>query len=245
MEIILLNYKVPCMSLKLYNQEEIYLNEEYKKLGDIIDDYNILMVEYIDVIPSEQYNLKKKESGINNFNNFIEDIKNKNSIITINNSKYKLDSCIISSVNYNNAHIISGITCNNKKYIIDSLDKYQKSSKINSQLYKYNYSVCKPLLYRWDLPFTFCITSKCKIDTNLNDSNFCYNLNESNVVLIYIKYESDSKESKSSSFYENSLISKDFKFNKIEKSIILKEIYQDLDYYTYEDIVNFILIYRI
>ena len=104
---------------------------------------------------------------------------------------------------------------------------------------------CKPLLYRWDLPLTFCITSKCDIDTNIKDSNFCYNLDESYIVLIYIKYESDSKESKSSSFDESSLISKDFKFNKIEKSIILKEIYQDLDYYTYEDIVNFILIYRI
>jgi hypothetical protein len=242
---ILLNYKVPCLFLEFYKQEELYLNEEYSNLGAIIDDYNILIVEHVAEIPSDKVNLKKKESGINNLNNLIKDLDDLKSIITINNTKYKLDSCIIAALNYDNTHVIAGITCNNKKYIIDSADKYKNYSKINSKLYKYNYAVCKPLLYDWDLPSTYCITPKCDIDTNMNDNNFCYNLEESFAVLIYIKYESDSKESKSSSFDESSLISKDFKFNEIEKSIVLKEIYNDVDYYTLNALINVIINYRI
>ena len=222
---ILLNYKIPFISLKYNtNNNKIYSDEK------LISISNILLIEYVEEI-NDEYII---ESGINNFDKFIEDIKHKKSIIKINKAIYKLDSCIVYSLK-NKSHIIAGITCNNNKYIVDSLDKYNKSSKINSKLYKYKYSTCKPILYRWDLLSTFCITTQCNTYNIETDDNFCYNANSDYVILIYIKSESEI-ESSSIIFDESSLISKDFKFTKEEKSLLIIDIYSNLNLYSYDEI---------
>lgn len=148
---ILFTYKIPYIGL-IFSKNNIYLNDfnykKYTELGNIIDickDSNILFIYHYNENENEKNNLKNINSGINNYNEFIKDVKNKNAIIKINNFIYKLDSCIICNYNSFGEHIIAGITCNNNKYIIDSLDKYNYSSKINSYTYKYKYSSCKPL----------------------------------------------------------------------------------------------------
>ena len=219
---ILTNYNIPYLSITHHNNN---LFAENNKTLDF-DNINIVFIEHnittykIDYVLNEEYH---------NIDNIIEklcsncnDLKNKKDIIVLNGHLYKLDSCLIRPIH--GGHVISGITCNNQQYLIDSINKKYLEKTINSKKYKKLLTPCKPILYNWSISSKICISDDCTINPGKIDDKLCYDLDKSFVTFIYIKLTNNSPIK----FNENSLISKDFKYNKEELSLYVKTLIPDL-----------------
>jgi hypothetical protein len=219
---ILTNYNIPYLSIIHHNNN---LFAENNKILDF-DNTNIVFIQHnittymIDYVLNDEYH---------NIDNIIEklcsncnDLKNKKDIIFLNGHIYKLDSCLIRPIN--GGHVISGITCNNQQYLIDSIEQKNLEKTINSKKYTQLLDPCKPILYNWSISSKICISRDCTIIPGKIDDKLCYDLDKSFVTLIYIKLTNKSPIK----FDENSLISKDFKYNKEELSLYVKTLLPNL-----------------
>lgn len=140
------------------------------------------------------FNLWEQEINKDNYilNNNIDIINYKN-IIRFNGHKYKLDSVLLSNFNHNakNYHTITGITCNNNKYVYNGWNKCTNDiakSDINA-----NINPCPLMPYQWDLHkheiFTLNST-ECKLDIQQSTSEedeLYFSFNKGNRILIYAK----------------------------------------------------------
>ena len=229
---LLKSYNIPYLSL-IYHKDNIYYeNIELNFHNIILIEYNI---DHLDV----PYNFKFNAKNIDNYNDFLLDVKNKNKTINLNGHIYKLDCSLIG--NYNKAsvggHAIAGITCNNKKYIIDSIIKNSINIPYkNSKKYKEKIYTCNPILYNWDTTSKICISSDCIINPP-DENELCFDLDTSSIILIYIKTET-SIESSDIHFDETSLISKDYKYNKEEFSLYIKELLSNIENKTNYELIS-------
>jgi len=164
---IFINYNIPFISLKkdkitnniYFEYNNLEKNENINFVEDIINiDILLFNINDISNIKYEDLSEKRKldyyKTNFTNFDKFKKDLYDINEIITINDINYKLD-CFLISNNYGdsiinklyNFHAISGITCNNNKYLIDSRTNYilnetdfiKKYTYKNLKLYKYNW----------------------------------------------------------------------------------------------------------
>jgi hypothetical protein len=241
---ILTNYKIPFLSL-MYHNDSIYIDKDkisgLNYINIIYIIYNLEPLQLFDVNNPLIHGNKYKEltNEITNYEQLLKTVKEKNTIITLNNNSYKLDCCLIGNNNKAiGGHAITGITCNNKKYIIDSINKdiIDETPYKNSKKYKETLTPCKPILYDWDKLTNICISSECNVIT-ATKTRLCFDLDISNIILVFIKIDSNTKSS-SISFDEKNLISNDFKFNKDYKSIYVKEMFINLKYKTNDELIN-------
>jgi hypothetical protein len=228
------SYNIPIIDLS-YSNNNLYYSENYLKINRdnferLLDNTDIIIIEKDKdmVFSNDENNFNIFKDKIGNYKELIDNIKNNNSIITINNHTYILDCCFIS--NYNQlTHVIAGITCNNKKYLIDSIQtKRDLEFKPNNKI-KINYNPCKPYLYDWQSNSKFCLdVGNCKITDN-EKYNLCYDLNNSVVRLIYVKETSSSLIS-NEVFNESNISYKDFNFSKKSASLKINDMYSELYY---------------
>jgi len=242
------SYNIPYINLSYINNSLYYdityttnMKENFKKT---LDESHIIFIEKninninLDEIENKNFNVFKDNIS-SDYNTLLENIRTNNSIITINDYTYILDSFMIS--NYNNStHVISGINCNKKRYLIDSIQssnelEYKPKNKI-----KINYNPCKPYLYDWYINKRFCLNSeKCKITDN-TINNYCYDFNESYLLLIYVK-ESSSIRISNELFNESNISYKDFNFSKKSVSLNIKDIYENIYNISNEELYNLLL----
>jgi len=183
------------------NNNEIIIEDKKKEIEEInkiisnIPDILIINFEKknyndkLEIFNSENYNIKLDKENINNCNEYIN----------FKGYKYKLDNIILSNYNktYNNInHVISGITCNNKKYIYNG---WQKNT--NSIFNKYILiEPCKLQEFDWNInrseifvikPYE-CKLIKYKYLIELKEK-YAYSFNLSNKLLIYVRENKNKK----------------------------------------------------
>jgi len=154
--------KIPDVLVLYHNELTNYklYYDEFLENGGNIDKYNY-----------DNYDIKKEE---------LENIKNYKDNINLFGNSYKLDGVLISSSD--NEHIISGIHCNNNKYV------YNGWNIPNTNLKS---SVCPLFKHDWNLNdnTSFCLNSQeCKMDF-IEKEEMCFNFSKNNRVLIYVKCE--------------------------------------------------------
>ena len=120
-DIIEENSDITYLDNKLKKSDIIFISSGNESLYDFndINNYNELDTYFLESDESKK-NLKEFKKNIHELNEYIN----------IKGYRYKLDSCLISNKNdtvttYNKLiyHAISGITCNNNRYAIDSRTK--------------------------------------------------------------------------------------------------------------------------
>ena len=200
---------------------------------DIIEDYNNLMFSkipnYILIDDSKKYDFifkslekypskKNKIDKVSNFKNYIsynKDLENaldnfKKGMLEVNyrDNVYKLDSILIANDNIEIAgHAISGITCDNERYIYNGWDSYTLDSaksqediieenkdpltKTEKVLGKRIATPCSLIKYDWDLSkkhenFTLN-AKKCELPSNLKNKDLRFNVSSKNKILIYVR----------------------------------------------------------
>ena len=177
-------------------------------IPDILVVYNYKINRIVDYIYNFNY-INKNEYNIHK--NFIKGIDNYEDIIYLNGIKYKLDSVIIT--NYNNAdinksHAITGITCNNNKYVYNGWSNTSTDPAIIKKNISNNNSPCSLMRYDWDLKKDeeFCLNTKlCKLDfDNIDKTDLCFSFNKINTrrTLIYVRVEEKIEKIKSSTTKE-------------------------------------------
>jgi len=227
-------------------------NSDHKYLDDKLKNSDIIFISsgtdmiYNFTNITEYNNLDKyfTSSENTNLHKFKRDVKELNEFINIKGYTYKLDSCLISN-NDNSVvstlqkkiyHAISGITCNNKKYAIDSRSKFiLKNKAIDINL---NYEIDDNLKFNnidWvkifkddnqlfvdDLKNTISKHYKSSLTLMsdvLNANKLLYDKND-NIIYIYIKVD-DSLKSADIKIPQSD--SKDIKVSISTKSLIFEK----------------------
>jgi superfamily II DNA or RNA helicase len=171
------------------NYKEILTNEKDTKPDYIIvnlDENTNIFNYYINDILKDK--LSQKE---------IDDIEIKFKVedkITYNGETYILDSCMLSNYNRNKGgHAITGITCNNNKYVYNGWMRTTDDPAIaNTELFKENNLPCELMKYNWDINNTdkFCLNSKqCNLPSAFGSSSIkvCFSFSKGARTLIYVK----------------------------------------------------------
>jgi hypothetical protein len=137
----------------------------------------------------KEYLLKK--FNLDTYNIKTDGIKNLSNEIVYNGDKYILDSCLLSNFNTTKlgGHAITGITCNNNRYVYNGWlrDNYSKNKKRILPLKK---MPCELMKLDWEINKSkdFCLNlKKCKLDTVRNKNDLCFSFNKGPRNLIYVK----------------------------------------------------------
>ena len=207
---------------KIYNFNYTFniekeLNEIKKSIVNIPD---VLLVTLCD----EEFNkyMTKNEYIYNllgdiNYNINLDDLNKLKNKINFNGHIYKLDSVLIGNYNVlkiNKGHTISGITCNNKKYIYNGWSKnvniFYNNYILNEscKLQKFNWNVNKEKIFGFK-------SSNCKLTEDINENkDITYSFTKSERILIYVKIDknktSSIKSSSTSSLSKTQKIIKDY-----------------------------------
>ena len=128
------------------------------EIKDKIKEPNLSKIPEVIVIqPSNVYSKNIPDSNLYKYITKDFNIKfNSSDYIEYKGYKYKLDACIL--VNYNDKymnHVILGFTCNNKRYIYNSLNSNKKLKK-PCGFYKFNWDINDDTKFYFDY-------DKCKI----------------------------------------------------------------------------------
>jgi hypothetical protein len=114
-----------------------------------------------------------------------------NDEITYNGETYVLDSCILSNYNVigNMGHSITGITCDNDRYVYNGI--YTKEYKMESKTLPRK--KCDLIKYSWNVnsPVDFCLNPFiCRIHLvlpKMKNSILCFSFNKGPRSLVYVK----------------------------------------------------------
>jgi len=129
-------------------------------------------------------------------------IKSIDNEIIYNGDKYILDSCLLSSYNispYGGGHAITGITCNNNRYVYNGWmrDIYTKNKK---KILPLKRLPCELMKFDWDVnkENDFCLNKdKCKLDELKKKKNrkiLCFSFNKGTRSIIYVKVKNINKD---------------------------------------------------
>jgi hypothetical protein len=122
----------------------------------------------------------------------IESLKSLTDIIQFGNNDYRQDSVLLDNWNGNTLgyHTITGIRCNNDKYVYNGWSKKTKSKIepyfINSTVKRFP---CQLMKYDWDInnDEDFCLNRKtCKLNYK-NEKKLCFSFGKSTRIVIYVK----------------------------------------------------------
>ena len=127
---------------------------------------------------------------LNNYGILNNGILELNDEITYNDQTYILDSCILGNFNTvgNMGHAITGITCNNNRYIYNGT--FIKEKSIGTQIIKRK--KCDLIRYSWNVsdPVDFCLNPFiCKTHSvmpQMQNKVLCFSFNKGPRTLIYV-----------------------------------------------------------
>ena len=109
--------------------------------------------------------------------------------IYLNGYYYKLDSIILANFNREQGgHAISGVTCNDNKYIYNGWMKSTMDKGINEKTAKE--LPCELMKFDWNVKKSnpFCLNlTKCKLDLGINKKDLCFSFSKGKRLLIYVK----------------------------------------------------------
>jgi hypothetical protein len=179
------------------------LNNDYIKstIPDILVVYNYKCNSLLEFI--KNYSLLNKHTikdiiGINNYEE----------IVYYNNIKYKLDSVLIinsNGANIQKYHVITGITCNNNKYVYNGWSNQSNDPAIVKEN-NFQNGPCSLMKYNWDLKKNekFCLNAKtCKLDfANIDKKDLCFSFNKGRRLLIYVRVDETKEKIESSKTQE-------------------------------------------
>jgi hypothetical protein len=211
----------------IINKLEDYNNKKFLDIPDyiIIDNtknYDIInkfvndlkdvdrMKQVLDFKYYKSYN-KDLENALDNFKKGMLEVNYRNNV-------YKLDSILLSNEirkQYTQGgHSISGITCDNERYIYNGWDSFtldnaksqedikeeEKDPLSNEEkvLGKRIATPCSLIKYDWDLSkkhneFTLD-SKKCELPSKLSNTQLSFNINSNNKILIYVKTNDEIEE---------------------------------------------------
>jgi hypothetical protein len=218
----------------MYNTIRKYYFENDKNLDDynnlmfskipnyiIIDGRSDFIFEYLNKKPFEKIKINRV-SNFKNYKSYNKDLENaldnfKKGMLEVNyrNNVYKLDSILLSNDNKEvGGHAISGITCDNERYIYNGWDSFTLDNAKSQQdikeeekdplsneekvLGKRIATPCSLIKYDWDLSkkhneFTLD-SKKCELPSKLSNTQLSFNINSNNKILIYVKTDDEIEE---------------------------------------------------
>jgi len=211
---------------KLYIQNPNLRVNNPNYINQKLINTDILFINYKDanVLDVNQHEpLDKYKDKIEKYDELVNSIKGFAPTLFINGYLYRLDCCMLG--NYNNPeHAISGITCNNEYYVIDSIGTIKKISSDPFKT-KIGFTPCKILPYDWTHTDNSFFIDKCNISMQPADypdtGNRFFNISKSSTVLVYIKGDINDVRISSANVEDVSSL-------KLEKKILkknLREIY--------------------
>jgi len=178
------------------------ITDETNKIKQILDDIpDILIFNHSDISIAYTKHAKIINDLLFKKNNELENIYNSvfysisinglnefKDIINFNGHSYKLESCLLE--NYNNDHVISGLTCKNNRYIFNGWNKTFRSTQENKLFNTDTFISCPLIKFNWNLnnhePFCLNINN-CTTDFKDNDKS-CFSFNKAfSITLIYIR----------------------------------------------------------
>ena len=172
--------------------------ERIKILNDIPDIIILKHEDLFDKIKIPLMSYTKIDPIKNLFD--VKGIDTYDDIIYLNGHKYKLDAVPIS--NYNNYfsvnHAITGITCNNNRYVYNGwLKNTNDAAMINVKEKNNNIYPCSLMKHNWNVKNDegFCLNQKtCKLDffkPNEEPLNLCFSFSKGLRMLIYARVLDD------------------------------------------------------
>ena len=228
-------------SFKHMNKSSIRIDidKEKKEIEQILTDvpdvlvlYNTKLYDYLDYnnLLLKNVNIQIHESdkyGIND--EAIEDIKEYKDEIRLLGHVYKLDSIILENYNENKGvHAISGITCNNNKYVYNGWCKGTVDPALKQKERKKKIEPYPLVKYDWNLREDKSFCFKPKYSETIDNQDLCFSFNKGTRILIYVK---DNKEETSSLIRSKSYL------NLSGKEEDFKE-FHDLAFINREEIIS-------
>ncbi len=221
-------------SFKHMNKSSININknEEKEEIEQILTDIPDVLVLYNTELYDEIYdyntlllknnNIKIYESDNYNINDeTIQDIKEYKDEIRFLGYVYKLDSIILANYNKNyGSHAISGITCNNNKYIYNGWCK----GTIDPALQQEKIKKLKPyplIKYDWNLREDKKFCFKPEYNETIEEQKLCFSFNKGRRILIYVKEKKEETSSLIRSSSYSNLSNKKEEFKKFHDSVKL------------------------
>jgi hypothetical protein len=206
-----MNYSRTVFDIDKYHKNTRIQEETRKKIEDIPD---IIVLFNEKVYPNikqlyHAYDINKSKISKSVLERYVNKsdiigIETYDEIISINSVQYKLDSVLIINYNHDNidrGHAITGITCNNNKYVYNGWTKLTTDpAKINKDL-NGGINPCSLMKYNWDLKIDeeFCLNpNTCKLNFNIDKKDLCFSFNKGNRVLIYTRIIKDSHSTSTS-----------------------------------------------
>ena len=102
---------------------------------------------------------------------------------------------------YSAGHVISGITCNNNKYVYNGWSSFSNDPAIvNKDTINNLLSPCSLMKFDWDVnkDEEFCLNAeKCKLDFVIDKKDLCFSFNKGERLLIYVKIDDKQSDIKS------------------------------------------------
>jgi len=205
--IIKYNNKTNKLIKSLRNPENYNnLEKKIKRVNEIKQETNKILKDIPDIVILKHQDLytgliiKDYEKKANEPNFIVKGINTYDDIIYINGHKYKLDAVPIS--NYNNYfsvnHAITGITCNNNRYVYNGwLKNTNDAAMINVKEKNNNIYPCSLMKHNWNVKNDegFCLNQKtCKLDIfkpNEEPLNLCFSFSKGLRMLIYARVLDD------------------------------------------------------
>lgn len=186
-------YISPYNKVIIYENDEDRVHYKYKIISQVEledmqsrDDYDAILIlkwESREVARVPRY--PEINQGILNIENNL----------TFNNISYSIDSTILTSNKTENscrlAHAISGITCNDNRYVyngwisrtmnaaMNDNDKYEDRTELPCQLMEYDWM---------KEDSDFCLNPYlCKLDKNIDGNDLCFNFKKGDCCQIYVR----------------------------------------------------------
>lgn len=181
---------------------------------------NTLSLLNFDIPDVDLYKYTSKDFKNNFKNNFTNN--NSNDYIEYKGYKYKLDACLLA--NYNKIggmkHAILGITCNNKRYIYNSLNETNKI-KNPCGFYNYDWNINKDDEFYFD--YNNCKIKKVNKKNKMVDNELVYSFNKGPRTFIYVKVNNEDSEDN-----HNKFNSEDNSYRIISKKKEMKKSFYDI-----------------
>lgn len=177
-----LKYDTESISYKTKKKTKEYIKNKLKTIPDVI------AIECND-------DSRLKNIYMSSYSHYIihnDELLTMNDEITFNNVVYKLDSVILTNWNQeiNRFHVISGLTCDNEKYVYNGWTRLTKDPSMTESDVKMNIP-CELMKYNWNIKkdYDFCLNVKmCQLNKSYpNSKELCFSFNKGERILVYIK----------------------------------------------------------
>lgn len=163
-------------------KKELNYYHPTKTVGKKYRNKNVDIIVITTILDNEPTNYKNKYTSTFELNDKME----------FNNKTYTLDSLLLSSFNIDTCkkgHVISGVTCNNKRYMYNGWIRNTNDPAMKKNNKSNISTPCELMEYDWlHNASDFCLSTKaCKLELKTKKSKVCFNINKGVRTYIYIK----------------------------------------------------------